>query len=369
MAFRERRKKDIYPQGNPWKKVGLGALAAIAALVWFATRDPKRPHPPHKPPPRSAPRTAPPVGQPKEAKGTDPSVSPSGGHLPNGPSSPTTFSPDFSRPGQETRAVDRNGRPVSPKEKDDQWLARWFPSLFQEADSGSGGSAGSSFSGFSVPPGLTDSAFSPASSGDASPPNFGMRSPSELVGGGGTGGGGTGGGGPGTGGTTPPVFIDDTYREKNIEIINQFKGTARLEIPLIPGTQYTLLDLDAGFEGVNIFNSLDGTNVSIVARAGTVTQAELELFLQEGDTGIPALNGVVAPASLGVPNTIPAPAGAGLKDAQGWQFNSNGRTVQLALMERADGQGTYLFVVNSATGSVENAEDFYSVYFDQLKAL
>jgi hypothetical protein len=373
MAWRPREKKSIHPQGGSWKQWGPPAAVVLVLMAWLAYRLST-----DSPAPRPKP-TAPSGGE--AAKAPAPAVKGSKGGSANkdpdayGNSKPEA-GPDWN-PSPSTSGGPLGDDRVAER---DQWLARWFPSLAKGARPPAAPGQ----------PTLTPSPVgSPGELAELSGKDFGLKAPDELVsssggsgergssrggkgpgGGSGPGGGGKGpGGGGGSGGISGGgTFLDDAWAEKNKEIANDFRERARLEIPIIPGTQYLLLDLDDGFEGVNIYNPLLGINVSILAYGGLVSQALLEAFLGEGQQGVPALTGVVAPSSLGAPTMVPATAGSGLKDAKAWQFTSNGRTVQLALMERIDAQGTYLGIVNAPGENVTNAEDFYTKYFEQLKA-
>jgi hypothetical protein len=249
------------------------------------------------------------------------------------------------------------------------WLARWFPG-FSSGASGSSGSASSTGSDTS-----SDGSSPGSNPGNDPPPGGVFGSPASGSGAGNTAGSGPSFGVKGTGQLGPggstgkgaPTFLDNAFGAQNAVVIQNFQNATHLFVPNIPSCQYLTLDLDAGLAGINIYNPLQGVNVSIAAKSGVVTQAQLQQFVGSGDTGLPALNGVSPPAALGTPTTVAATSGSGLQDSQTWEFVSNNHTVQIALMVRTDSQGTYLAIVNAPGTNVTSAIEYYAQYFQQLK--
>jgi|GEM_PF-5040342 len=356
MGFRQRQKKSIYPQGKkPWAAL-LAAALVLVFVVWQFVLPAKKTAPFAPPPSPPAARNAP-LGPKVDTDEMLPLMPGKGSkiELP----SQQVGGPPASSGGSKSLARGAEGTGDKSQQSDKaNWLARWFPGL-EGKEGTAGGQPG--YRGDSMSPFAGSAAGNAAASlaqamKSGTSPNYGMKKPSELV---------PGSGVPGKN----PIFLDDAFAEQNKEVIRKFGENAKLNVPLIPGTQYLTLNLDDGLEGINIYQALLGTNVSIVAKAGVVTQAELELFIHSGDTGLPALSGISAPGSLGPATSFPATSGSGLRDSQTWMFTSNGFTIQVALMVRIDNQGSYLAVVKAPGESVTSAEDFYGQYFEQLKIM
>jgi hypothetical protein len=172
--------------------------------------------------------------------------------------------------------------------------------------------------------------------------------------------------GPGGNSAKGESFVDKAFAKKNQEIIQSFGSIAHLNVPNIPGMQYSNLDLDHDIAGINLFDPLNQTQVSLLAKAGNVSADQLATYLAESDNGIPSLRGVTLPSQLGAPTTIPAPPGSGLSDTLAWTIPSGKSTVQIALIKRADGKGTYLAIIKADGNKIEAGEDYYERYYQQL---
>lgn len=161
-------------------------------------------------------------------------------------------------------------------------------------------------------------------------------------------------------------FFDEAVVKKNEDVIKNFASVAYLDVPHIPGMQYTMLDLDDDLDGIYLYNPQSKIELTMLARAGAVTEEQLMAFLAEGDHGIPSLRGIKVPA-LGAAYTEAAPPNSGLKDSKSWTFSDGTFTYQIALLPRQDGKGTYLAVIKAPGQVIENGEESYDKYYQQLK--
>ena len=106
------------------------------------------------------------------------------------------------------------------------------------------------------------------------------------------------------------------------------------------------------------------------ARPALTNFKEVEKYLKEDINTIPNLNGKKI-VSLGKPQSIPeAKNRKGIGDIQVAKAKlAKGETAHLAIVNRKDGKGSYIFVYTAPGGKLENNDGYVEQIFNTLRAL
>lgn len=116
-----------------------------------------------------------------------------------------------------------------------------------------------------------------------------------------------------------------------------------------------------------IYSRTSGMEMAVVAKKGEVDSKDLEAFLKSADTGIPNLDksGIYFSAPK---NKTPA-TGSGMKSAQLYSgVGPNNQEIHVAVFTRADGLGTYMFVVSGDASTLESRADDFEKIYNSMKA-
>ncbi|KYG66359.1 hypothetical protein AZI86_04705 [Bdellovibrio bacteriovorus] len=146
----------------------------------------------------------------------------------------------------------------------------------------------------------------------------------------------------------------------------QFLQEAFLQMDMPENIPFQKVDLS--FPDMSaIYSRANGMEMAVVAKKGEADQKDVEAFLKSADTGIPNLDkrGIqFAPPK----NKTPA-SGSGMKSAQLYSgVGPNNQEIHVAVFSRADGLGTYMFVVSGDASTLEaRADDFEKIY-NSMKA-
>lgn len=116
-----------------------------------------------------------------------------------------------------------------------------------------------------------------------------------------------------------------------------------------------------------IYSRANGMEMAVVAKKGEVDQKDVEAFLKSADTGIPNLDkrGI----QFSPPKNRTPASGSGMKSAQLYSgMGPNNQEIHVAVFSRADGLGTYMFVVSGDASTLESRADDFERIYNSMKA-
>lgn len=229
------------------------------------------------------------------------------------------------------------------------------------------------------------------SGGAANVPSSGGGSGGQVASGGGGGGGGGGSGGApdkkdnkdgtqkddsgGGGGSSGLVSNDttpapqDPIKAASEAAQNGFKTETHLALTLPDELTYRNLDLDEGIAGLSGYNTQLQVNISLLAKAGNYGPKDLPGFLQDYGAYIPGYNtSYTDRLSKDEPDRPSAQPNSGLNSPYVWSIQDGKNTVTVALVQRQDGQGTYLAVLSGPTSYFDSNEDRYDSIYSKIRA-
>lgn len=145
-----------------------------------------------------------------------------------------------------------------------------------------------------------------------------------------------------------------------------FEKASFVKMSLPEHLAFRPLDLDMDNTSAIVSRS-NGLDMTIVARKGEVSQKEIEGFIKSSDTGVPGLDrrGLFFSA----PRSVQPPSNSGLRSAQLWSgVGPQGTEVHIAVFNRADGAGSYMFVVSGKGTALETYGDEFEKIYSSLQA-
>lgn len=166
--------------------------------------------------------------------------------------------------------------------------------------------------------------------------------------------------------TTPTV---DPIKQASLLAQQAFENTSHVDIAFPEELTYMNLDLDDGIAGIQGFNTQLQVNISILAKEGNYTPDQLPAFMQDYGAYIPGYNTAYTDKlSKQEPERPPAQSGSGLNSPYVWSIHDGGKTIIVAMVQRSDGKGTYLAVLNGPSSYFDNNEDRYDAIYSQIRA-
>lgn len=158
----------------------------------------------------------------------------------------------------------------------------------------------------------------------------------------------------------------NVIERESVQHLQKFSSVAKLVVPPIPGIQFVPYDYDEGVEAVTGSDPDRGLQLTLFARAGTLTEQQFLDYIKNYPQGIPGLEGMFS-LNLGDAQTIELSEGSGLTGVRYWTVQNGGKTVYLAMLPRKDGKGTY-FASLVGSEELDRAEEFYYQTLTQIRA-
>lgn len=163
--------------------------------------------------------------------------------------------------------------------------------------------------------------------------------------------------------------IPDPIKAASEEAKNNFTSESHLSVPYPNDLDYRPLDIEDGVAAIHGYNTNLQVNVSLMAKAGTYGPSELQGFLEEYGSAIPGFkSSIVENISENSAERPPSQSGSGLNSPYVWSLQTGSNTLTVALVQREDGQGTYLAILSGPTAYFDNNEDKYDAIYSQIKA-
>lgn len=163
--------------------------------------------------------------------------------------------------------------------------------------------------------------------------------------------------------------LPDPIKTASEQAKESFGNQSHLSVPYPQELDYRPLDLDDDIAAINGYNTALGVNLSLLAKAGSYGPSDLQEFLAEYGSAIPGFNSsIIDNISENSAERPPAQSGSGLKSPYVWSVQYGNKTLTVALVQRQDGQGTYLAVLSGPTSYIDGNEDKYDAIYSQIKA-
>lgn len=163
--------------------------------------------------------------------------------------------------------------------------------------------------------------------------------------------------------------LPDPIQVASEQAKNNFTSESHLAVPYPNDLNYRPLDIEDGVAAIHGYNTQTQVNLSLMAKAGTYGPTELQGFLEEYGSAIPGFkSAIIDNISESSADRPPAQSGSGLKPPYLWSMQLGSNTLTVALVQREDGQGTYLAVLSGPTSYIDNNEDKYDAIYNQIKA-
>lgn len=164
---------------------------------------------------------------------------------------------------------------------------------------------------------------------------------------------------------TPTPSASDLSSQVSEQAKMSFQKESFLEVSFPDNIKFRALDIDVE-NAVAITSRGDGIDMTMLARKGAISGNDVEAFIKSADTGIPGLDS--KRITYSAPKTMPTVSGSGIRSAQLWKGTGPQGEVHVAILERADGAGTYMFVVSGKGNVIEKYDDDFERIFKSLKA-
>ncbi|WP_374075813.1 hypothetical protein [Bdellovibrio bacteriovorus] len=163
--------------------------------------------------------------------------------------------------------------------------------------------------------------------------------------------------------------IPDPIKTASEEAKNNFTSESHLSVPFPNDLDYRPLDIEDGVSAIHGYNTNLQVNVSLMAKAGTYGPSELQGFLEEYGSAIPGFkSSIVENITESSAERPPAQNTSGLSSPYVWSMQMGSNTLTVALVQREDGQGTYLAILSGPTAYFDSNEDKYDAIYSQIKA-
>lgn len=147
--------------------------------------------------------------------------------------------------------------------------------------------------------------------------------------------------------------VEERKRQQEV-VRNNFKSLLQVDINLPKNLHYAELDLDEGLAGIRGTGSGDVRDFSILGTKKKVSAQLATAFLNESNSGVPTSQGARFTGKSKI--KVKVPPGKGISKIE--VIDSSNPNVKAALISRADGKGSYLFVLKGQSGFFENNEGF-----------
>lgn len=168
---------------------------------------------------------------------------------------------------------------------------------------------------------------------------------------------------------TPPVeAFDKEFLEEQKRITTSYKSLSRLEIDLPENMSF--IEVDAGENVAVLYGSEVGgdTKMAIVASKKTAGPEGVSDFLNQNKEAFPMLKERGFKISGNI-QTFNAPEDTGLgKITLIPGGEKNGKEVWAAHVQRKDGGGSYVFIVEDHPHVFDNSEESFAALLDTMKA-
>lgn len=162
----------------------------------------------------------------------------------------------------------------------------------------------------------------------------------------------------------------EIVRTVSQESITSFAKEAQIELQMPGSFEYTTLNTDEGFAGIYGEDSQQNAKLTGLAYNKVATPQQVTAFLKEDADSIPniAQNPI---SQMGGPQTLPPPPPeSGFSGGTLWNGKlANGESVAAVYIERADKQGSYLFVLSGPDAYFNNNDGAFDSVYEKAKAL
>jgi hypothetical protein len=181
---------------------------------------------------------------------------------------------------------------------------------------------------------------------------------------------------PSTNLAAPPALSGQAYipspmeilERKSQENLEKFGQKISLKMPFISGMQFIPYDFEEGVAALYGRDPQLDIDLSIFARKGVLTPEEVLAYFKQHSSSLPGLS-KVSEFSVGEASTLDPPEGSGLAPLKVWQVELPGRSLRLALANRKDGKGSYVFLANAQSGVIDSGEEHFAKYYEKLRAV
>lgn len=162
-----------------------------------------------------------------------------------------------------------------------------------------------------------------------------------------------------------PGRYDHVMKQK--KLVREFKNLVKLEVMLPSNIEFVNVEMDDGVAAIYGSNLGQDKQLAVFAARGKIKLSQAVDYLEESQKGIPILE--KRKFLVDQVQTIKAPESSGLGDLQVIPTTEkDGKAAYGALVERKDGKGTYLFLMEASADYFENQEESLEKMLQSAKA-
>lgn len=159
----------------------------------------------------------------------------------------------------------------------------------------------------------------------------------------------------------------EVFASRQQKTIDQFSQISRVKIKLPTNLQYKELDFDENVAVLYAQHPIGKRKLAVLATKGKVNVDTALKFVNDSKSHLPIVRGNGFQISGAIQN-VKAPEGSGLKNIQVLPGpTEDGLTTYAVHAERADGKGTYLFMMQDRSLAFEIESEFDAM-IDTVKA-
>lgn len=170
------------------------------------------------------------------------------------------------------------------------------------------------------------------------------------------------------------IFMGPSAQEitdaRSKESAAAFTKETYLNVPLPANFAYSKLDIGDGFEGIYGENDHQKAKLTGIAYNKLATPEQVTEFLKTDADSIPNISKNPVQFMSNAEKLPPPPEGSGLGHGTIWNGKlSNGDSVAAVYIPRADGKGSYLFVLSGPEAYFENNDGSFDSVYEKAQAI
>jgi hypothetical protein len=164
---------------------------------------------------------------------------------------------------------------------------------------------------------------------------------------------------------TPPVKTDfQKAKERQEKIKNEFKSKLKAEFDMPENLEYTEMDLEEGVAGIFGVGRGDLKSYTALGTNRKINDDIVTDYLNDSGNALPFGGKVKFRKKPIKQMTAPGHTGIGRVKV----FESNNPGTKAALLERRDGKGSYMIIMEANSGYFNNNEGYLEKMLDNFKA-
>lgn len=149
----------------------------------------------------------------------------------------------------------------------------------------------------------------------------------------------------------------------------RFSKVAHLKIKLPESLKYVQTDIEDDMASIYGYNHVTKEELTALARPSLTSTEEIQQYLKYDKDAIPNLNGHEV-TNLSKPQNVPGSARRGFSGVQVMNATmDNGHIAHVAVANRSDKKGSYIFVFTAPAGTIENNDGYVEKIYRSIKAM